>query len=345
MHELSAENVVDYLRATGWLDQRAAARAEHLAGGVSNVVLRVDVADGRDLVVKQSREQLRTKSDWFSRLDRVWREMDVMKVLGPLLPAGVVPEVLFEDRDNYLFAMEAIDADHVVWKAALLDGDVEPAIAASLGDYLATIHRETTNDAEMRRQFGDREVFTQLRVNPFYRTIADAHPELRSPVERMIDEMFGIAVCIVHADFSPKNILITPSRISLVDFETGHYGDPAFDLGFFLSHLLLKMVLHADRCDEYLGLATTFWEHYVFGLGKLAEDGPFALAELERRTIGHLGGCMLARIDGTSPIDYLPDEPPRKLVRSFCCGLFLNPPDRLSAAFMLLRQQLQDLQR
>ena len=47
----------------------------------------------------------------------------------------------------------------------------------------------------------------------------------------------------MHADFSPKNVLITDERIVLVDFETGHLGDPAFDLGFFLSHLLLKTVL------------------------------------------------------------------------------------------------------
>ncbi len=344
MHELSAENVVDYLRSTGWLNRDTGARAEHLAWGVSNVVLRVNVAGGRDLVVKQSREQLRTESDWFSRLDRIWREMDVMKVLRPLLPDGVVPEVLFEDRENFVFGMEAIDADHVVWKAALLEGDVEPAIAAALGDYLATIHRETANNADMRIQFGDRDVFTQLRVDPFYRTIADVYPDIRTAVDRMIDEMFGIAVCVVHADFSPKNILITPSRIALVDFETGHYGDPAFDLGFFLSHLLLKTVLHADRCDEYVGLATTFWDRYVLGLGQRFVDGPFAEHALQRRTIGHLAGCMLARIDGTSPVDYLPDETRRDLVRSYCRGLFLDPPDRLPAAFDQLRLQLKNMQ-
>jgi len=39
-------------------------------------------------------------------------------------------------------------------------------------------------------------------------------------------------ICLVLADFSPKNILITDQGIHLVDFETAHYGDPAFDLGF-----------------------------------------------------------------------------------------------------------------
>src|ERR1700749_752431 len=86
----------------------------------------------------------------------------------------------------------------------------------------------------------------------------------------------------------------------LVDFETGHYGDPAFDLGFFLSHLLLKTVLHRDRFDEYAGLTTAFWQAYLHGMQPLAGNAPFAPAELQRRTFAHLAGCMWARIDATS---------------------------------------------
>ena len=34
-----------------------------------------------------------------------------------------------------------------------------------------------------------------------------------------------------------------------------------------------------------------------------------------RRTIGHFALCALARINGTSPVDYLPEEPKRNAVR------------------------------
>jgi hypothetical protein len=37
--------------------------------------------------------------------------------------------------------------------------------------------------------------------------------------------------------------------------------------------------------------------------------------ELERRGVQHLGVCLLARIDGTSPVEYLPEEPKREAVR------------------------------
>ena len=45
---------------------------------------------------------------------------------------------------------------------------------------------------------------------------------------------------LVLGDFSPKNILVHSAGLILLDFECAHAGDAAFDLGFFLSHLLLK---------------------------------------------------------------------------------------------------------
>ncbi len=96
MLELDPNNAVAYLHDRGWLDAKIAARVEVLAWGVSNAVLRVTPETGEALVIKQSRSQLRTKDPWFSRLDRIWREIDVMRLLKPLLPAGVIPRVLFE---------------------------------------------------------------------------------------------------------------------------------------------------------------------------------------------------------------------------------------------------------
>lgn len=326
MLELDPHNTVAYLHDRHWLDSQIAARVEVLAWGVSNAVLRVTPETGEAFVIKQSRSQLRTRDPWFSRLDRIWREIDVMRLLQPLLPAGVIPRVLFEDRGDYVFAMEAAPAEHLVWKQILLHGEADICIASTLGTYLAAIHRETAQRPLLQSQFGDTQVFVELRVDPFYRRIAQVSPAAAPHIERLIAEMFATAVCLVHADFSPKNVLIAGERIVLVDFETGHYGDPAFDLGFFLSHLLLKSVRHASRFAAYTALTDEFWRTYLAGVSELAHLPPFAPHEIMRRTIGHLAGCMWARIDATSKIDYL-DEAQQQPVREFCQSLFLTPPD------------------
>lgn len=331
MLELDSHNTVAYLHDRGWLDSRIGARVELLAWGVSNAVLRVTPEKGKAFVIKQSRSQLRTRDPWFSRLDRIWREVDVMRLLQPLLPSGVIPRVLFENRPDYVFAMEAAPAEHLVWKQLLLDGPAgldgraNRRISGALGTCLAAIHRQTAGRPELQSQFGDTQVFVELRVDPFYRRIAQVSQQAAPYIERLISEMFATAVCLVHADFSPKNVLIAGDRIVLVDFETGHYGDPAFDLGFFLSHLLLKSIRHAARFAEYTCLTDEFWRTYLEGLSALAHLPAFAPHEIMRRTIGHLAGCMWARIDATSKIDYLGDAQ-QQAVRDFCPTLFFDPP-------------------
>src|ERR1700738_2632681 len=103
MLELSADNVLDYLRRKGWITG-GPAQVETLGWGVSNAVLRI-ITPEQTFIPKQSRPQLRTRDAWFSDLDRVYREQEVMQVLYPLLPEPPVPQVLFVDRANYVVAM------------------------------------------------------------------------------------------------------------------------------------------------------------------------------------------------------------------------------------------------
>src|SRR5581483_12142468 len=105
MLELTPDNALDYLRQRGRIGP-GPARVELLGWGVSNVVLRVETP-GQLFVLKQSRPQLRTRDAWFSDLDRVYREQEVMEMLFPLLPEPTVPEILFADHENYVFAMSA----------------------------------------------------------------------------------------------------------------------------------------------------------------------------------------------------------------------------------------------
>ncbi len=343
MRELDASNIVDYLRESAWLRPDQDAHAVELAWGVSNIVLRINVAPGDDIVVKQSREKLRTKIDWFSRLDRVWREADVLRLLSKFedeLP-NIAPRLLFEDRENYVFAMSAIDPNHTVWKADLLDGKFDIELADGLGRTLAVIHRNTCGSSDVARRFEDKEVFDQLRIDPFYRHIAMMHPDISASVSRLIDETLYTSSCLVLGDFSPKNILLTEQATVLVDFETAHYGDPAFDLGFFLSHLCLKAVLHQRRCDEAIALPRTFWTRYLQEVASVNQSDAFSLANLERRTIANLAGCMLARIDGKSTVDYLPEQSKQDTVRSFCKRLFHKPPKLFETVLDELNRQLQ----
>jgi 5-methylthioribose kinase len=308
---LTPENAGLYAERAGLVGNAARARVEALEWGVSNVVLRVEGEGVPAVVLKQSREKLRVKQDWRSRLERIWVERDALKLLGERLPGGVVPRVVHDDPANYVFGMTAVDRGARVWKQELLEGRLELRVARRAGEILGLMHR--IGDGEALGRFGDLTIFDELRLDPFYRTVARVHPELGGRLGELIEGCEGLAEGerrFVHADFSPKNILVLPEGVVVLDFETAHAGDPAFDLGFFQSHLVLKAVRAWPEWGGILGLLEEFRGSYLGTAGVGGGD------PVMRRGLLHLAGCALARVDGKSPVDYL-DEPRREVVRRF----------------------------
>ncbi|MFO1096193.1 MAG: phosphotransferase [Planctomycetaceae bacterium] len=328
MLEITPDNAADYLQQVGLLS--GPAKVEALGWGVSNVVLRVTPDRGPAFVLKQSRELLRTRAEWRSRLDRIWREADVLRRLGHIIP-GTTPALLYEDRANYLFVMEAIDRSHIVWKEALLRGDVDLTLGPTLGALLARIHSATWHNPADAAEFGDARAFDELRLDPYYRRLAAVHPVLSSVLAELIATSQSRRNCLVLADFSPKNILLVADGLRLVDFETGHYGDAPFDIGFFLTHLALKGVRAAPADDRCFRLAHAFWARYSADMTALTAGHP----DFETSCVRHWTACLLARVDGKSPVDYL-DERRQALVRQFALQSHLQPADRMADALTAL---------
>jgi 5-methylthioribose kinase len=315
MLELSPDNAVDYLRARHWIGP-GPVRVEALGWGVSNAVLRVVTAE-RTFILKQSRPQLRTRDAWFSDLNRVYREQEVMEVLHPLLP-GVVPEVLHVDRENYVFAMSHAPEGSSVWKELLLAGDLDLAIGLPCGRVLGRVHEATATNRVLIERFRDHTVFVQLRVDPFYYRVQERRPEVAHAITPIVARMLSLKEALCHGDFSPKNILVHDRDFMLVDYETAHFGDPTMDLGFFLSHLLLKAIKLPALREQFFELTRAFWRGYA------VEVRYRDLASLQMHGIEHLAVCMLARIDGTSPVDYLPEKRDRETVRRIGRHLLLE---------------------
>jgi 5-methylthioribose kinase len=327
MREITADTAADYLLRSGRVPDQAEVVVRELSGGVSNIVLRVDILGQPPLVIKQCRERLRVAMEWRVPLERIWVERATLDLLGAILPQGAVPAVLFEDRPEYLFAMTCAPDDAVTWKTLLMDGQTDPDIAARLGSMLGAIHAQAPRHPRLREALSDTTLFEELRVDPYYRTAARAHPDVAARIDALIDAMNRPAHdrTLVLGDFSPKNILVHSQGIILLDFECAHAGDAAFDLGFFLSHLLLKAIRAAANdqafARRYIDLTPPFLASYV----DRRELDAAAQTDLIRHAIQHVAGCTLARIDGKSPVEYL-DATGQAIARSFAREALLNGP-------------------
>ena len=333
MHEIDVTSAEAYLRASGRVGPDEEIVVRELAGGVSNVVLHVSRPSGADFVLKQARGQLRVEQPWYCSVERIWREIDTLAACGKVLGkqrAGVsdamhveVPQLLFEDRANYLYAMTAAPP-HTVWKSQLLAGEASDKIACACGEMLGALHGGTWRKEEVAAQFADRQFFEALRLDPYYRRVAAVYADLSDQLVKLIDSLAANACCLVHGDFSPKNLLVYGRHLMLVDFEVGHYGDPAFDLGFFLSHLVLKSVYAGAEGERFLALTETFWQAYLAALRPHVEA--HEVEPLITRAITNFAGCALARIDGKSPVEYLREPSQRDHVRNIARAVLQKWP-------------------
>ncbi len=327
--EITAENCAAYLAARG---ERVSA-VQELGGGVSNRVLRVEGAAG-PYILKQSLERLRVADEWVADRSRIVRERTSLEDAARFLPAGSVPRVLWSDEASFLFAMSAAPDGAATWKSRLLAGDVDPGIAATVGVLLGLLIRHTWRDPEMERRYGDQTAFDQLRIDPYYRTIARRRPEIAGLVRELISRSAARRVSLVHGDWSPKNFLVCAGQVMVIDFEVIHFGDPSFDAAFCLNHLLLKCFRRPEHAPRYLEAARTF---YTWLEGLLP---PEALGWFEPATVRHLGCLMLARIDGKSPVEYITEEPLRDAVRGAAVRLIRETPASLDRCYALVQKAL-----
>lgn len=290
-----------YLRRTGRIGPDESPRLRNLAGGVSNRTVLVERRGADSWVIKQALPRLRVESDWFSDPARVHREAAALRWLARLLPPGSVPPLVFEDREHHLLAMQAVPLPHDNWKSLLLSGRVDNEGVDQFASLLAEIHRRAGDCAEpLRAEFADRSFFESLRLEPYYEHAARRNPAAAAFLVPLVSSTRGRADTLVHGDYSPKNILLRDGRFILLDHEVVHWGDPAFDVGFATTHLLAKANHLPHRRPAFTAAAERFWNVYRQTLG----DVPWA-ADLDARAVRHTLACLLARVDGRSPLEYL----------------------------------------
>jgi 5-methylthioribose kinase len=316
----TTEEIIPYLIGRGVLSHGHTARAQPLAGGVSNDVLAVR-GGGVDVVVKQALSQLRVAQEWFADPTRILVEAAALRLAGELDPTAV-PQVIDSDERALTLTVEHAREHWRDWKSRLLVGTVEPAVARTVATALARWHSGTAGRDELAARFGGGH-FESLRIDPYYRVAAAANRDLSGAVNALADQLLRDPVCLVHGDFSPKNILTDGTGAWVIDWEVAHYGSPVFDLAFLNTHLLLKAVHRPGDAGKYLMAAEAFNDAYTASVREDLRTDP-------ERLSAHVGCLLLARVDGKSPAEYL-TTPGREQARELAVAALVRstPLDRL----------------
>ncbi|WP_299529551.1 phosphotransferase [Ulvibacterium sp.] len=282
-------------------------RFELLTGGVSSEIYRIDTV-GKTFVVKRALKKLKVQSDWFADVSRNDFEIKYLEYVSQFLPEAV-PRLL--GKGQGYFVMEFLDKGFANWKTLLMEGEFQESHAREAGKLLGRIHQYSYSENVVAEQFNSLQNFTQLRISPYLLRCAERHPLVAREILKEAERLKSTNECLIHGDYSPKNILISGKRLVILDCEVAFYGDAAFDIAFLSSHLLLKGLYHAPRNTNLENLVSTFLVTY----GKQRE-GFQDFQKLQKRTAILLPMLLLARVDGKSPVEYL-DPDRQALAREF----------------------------
>jgi 5-methylthioribose kinase len=309
-----------YMVAIGRLKPGDSVSLKKLAGGVSNRTVKVTWPDGHGWVLKQALAKLRVEIDWYSNPGRIEVEARALRWFNRWVPRAT-PAFIFEDLSNHLMGMDAIPDEHENWKLLLLAGQIVDAHFEQFGSLLGTVHRQSSeNGAEVRAAFADTTYFETLRLEPYYLYTAENVSAASAFIKALARDTLHHKYSLVHGDFSPKNTLIYRDKLILLDYEVTHFGDPAFDVGFALTHFLSKS-LHLPVHRHRLASATSlFWEVYKREIERTHWAG-----SLEPRVVRHTLACLLARVAGKSPLEYLSNDE-RAQQKNIALELIARPP-------------------
>ena len=254
----TADALLQLLRSDGVVHSPCATLTP-LSGGVSSEIYRVDDG-GEPFVIKRALPKLKVQDDWTADPSRNVYERRYLEYVGRFLPRSV-PALWKADSAKGYFVMEYLGPEYCNWKELLLHGSFEPSHARAAARTLSQIHRHSSGDPEAAALFDSHTCFHQLRLEPYLLTTGWRHPQLEDLFQAEAHRLAATSECLVHGDFSPKNILIGGNRMVILDCEVAWYGDPAFDVCFMLSHLFLKSLFHSGA-EGSAQLIRTFWQEY-----------------------------------------------------------------------------------
>jgi 5-methylthioribose kinase len=310
---LSDATLPEYVRGLGLAGASDEIRVEPAGDGNINWVRRVRVGGERSVVVKQARAALERFPQYRASTERIVFERRWLEIARPLDRGRVCPEVLAFDETGRVLVLEDLGGaerlDHAMSRGpsrAVADA------AASLATLLGAVHGATAARAaelaprfandDMRRLHGEHVFALPFRRNDF------ALPEgLQLEAERIWGDGDLVAIAdhayarylqprgaLVHGDVQAGNVLLAARGPVLLDAEIAHVGDPAFDVGTLIAHLLLPAVARGAAAGATAAIAAA-WEGYAAAHREHAAGAPcpvfadvsrYAAIEMLRRTIG-----------------------------------------------------------
>ncbi len=330
---LSKEALPAYLKRKK-LSQREALTVRQIGDGQKNLIYHVSDSE-ETWLIKQALSRVQIKERWWVDRRRVFAEKTCIEILAQILPPDVIPDIILEDRTDFILVTTPPPKDAVWWEEDLNRGRIDLQIAVQCGELLATVHNETIDKPDLLALFKDTKAFEQLRLEPFYGKVGQAFPDLKKIIDNQARNLLKNRRTLVLGDLRPRNVWINAGQVYLVDFATVHFGNPSFDLALYSADLCIRAMRNSIQKAAYLEAVNVFWNAY-FRMGEY--DGK---EETEKSAVRDLGCLLLSATDGRLPTANLPPET-ENLARRIAQSLLFTELNRIEDITEFVNRTLID---
>ena len=287
---------------------------EPLKGGVSCEIYKVDTATN-SYCIKKALKKLRVEKDWYADPIRSYYEYLWLKKTKKILPNSI-PEVISYNRiKNYLIIEYLNMSKYSNLKEDLLKGKVDLNNLNKLTKKLLYIHKNLKSHYNKKIFQSHNFNFIKLRINPYLLELNKTYPELKKYINETVKLLRNNQHTVIHADFTPKNILVSKNKQIILDAETANYGDPSFDIVSLINHLIIKLLfVNKNKKNFVLALKKIFNIYHSNVTWEEKQD-------IIKRSKTLLPLMILARVDGKSPVEYIKNNKEKNKLRRIALDL------------------------
>jgi aminoglycoside phosphotransferase (APT) family kinase protein len=181
----------------------------------------------------------------------------------------------------------------------MVDPGFDDSTLASVGAALAEIHAQQPPGLT-RRSPGAESKFLHTRarwVGSVRPDLAERTRILAEHIDRELQGHTAAAECSIHGDFTPRQVLVTADGVSIIDLDDATLGEPAEDLGVFISRLELLAVsgnLTAARAQAFV---RALLDGYEASAGPGSVDRPAVTRHVAAELVRRLPGAFRRRGD------------------------------------------------
>lgn len=285
--------------------------ATPLEGGVSNYLYRLTKTDGSTVILKHAEPYAASDKTWSYGIGRIACEHAALSSIptallssSPASPGAVeIPHAVSYDHDGHNLVMSDCGAStkdlHTAFPSLTSVQRVD--YGRRLGLWLAALHKCTgvdeaaysANVAAKERKGMDQRISLLSAGLPIASSGTGTPDQVASEQREFIEllEPFVVAVTdrdtggIVHGDFWPGNILVSPSTaeatenfLAVIDWENLRLGTGASDLGIFAAEAWLLCHFHSTSAraaivePEDFGMLNTFLASYLEAVGTVEDE-------------------------------------------------------------------------